>query len=262
MNNLTLTLFTFLTFAALSCGEGNQTTEPTPDQIQKTNQMTTETPKAPETKSLQAILDERKAQWAAKATDERKKVYNEGIEAVEKSGILAQAKNKGDQAPDFTLKNALDQDVKLSTLLKSGPVILTWYRGGWCPYCNLTLHQLQEELPNFKAEGATLVALTPEVPDKSLSTKEKNELQFEVLSDLNNQVARTYCIVYTRTPEGADIFQKGFDVHAYNGDDSDQLPLAATYIIDQAGTIQYAFLDAEYRNRAEPSEILEELKKL
>jgi len=126
----------------------------------------------------------------------------------------------------------------------------------------MTLHKLQEELPDFKATGANLLALTPELPDKSISTKEKHQLEFEVLSDLGNKIAHEYGIVFKLIPDVADIYQKGFDMHGHNGDESDELPLAATYIIDENGVIQYAFLDAEYRNRAEPSEILAVLRQL
>ncbi|MEM6265569.1 MAG: peroxiredoxin-like family protein [Bacteroidota bacterium] len=212
--------------------------------------------------TLQSTLDERKSDWATKASDEIKTLYNEGIEAVVESGIYDLAKKEGDQAPNFSLNNATGKQVKLSKLLQQGPVVLTWYRGGWCPYCNLTLRFLQQSLPEFQAEGATLVALTPELPDRSLSTSEKHELEFEVLSDVGNEVARNYGIVFKLTPEVAEAYQHAFDLHAYNGDESDELPLAATYVIDQKGMIQYAFLDAEYRNRAEPTDIIATLKSL
>ena len=102
----------------------------------------------------------------------------------------------------------------------------------------------------------------PELPDKSLSTSEKNALSFEVLSDIGNQVAHQYGIVFELIPELAKAYQNGFDLHGYNGDQTNALPLAATYVIDRQGTIRYAFLDADYRNRAEPAEILEALKSL
>ena len=95
------------------------------------------------------------------------------------------------------LKNALGKKVKLSTLLKNGNVVLTWYRGGWCPYCNRALQGWQEVLAEIKAQGATFVALTPELPDYSLSTKEKHQLTFEILTDLNNEVASRYGLVFT-----------------------------------------------------------------
>ena len=214
------------------------------------------------TPTLQSILDAKKADWADKATDERKKVYNEGIDAVVKSGILESAVQIGDKAPDFSLSNATGATVSLYEKLEEGPVVLTWYRGGWCPYCNLTLRRLQAELPNFRAAGANLIALTPELPDRSLSTTEKHGLEFEVLSDVGNIIAKAFGVVFKLTPEVAEVYQKAFDLHAFNGDESDELPLAATYVIDTDGTVRYAFLDAEYRNRAEPEEILSTLKAL
>ena len=195
-----------------------------------------------------------------KADDETKKAYQEGIESVENSGILANAKNIGDIAPDFSLTNAVKEQTSLYEYLEKGPVVLTWYRGGWCPYCNLTLQRLQQIMPDIQQLGGNLLALTPELPDQSLSTVEKHELNFEVLSDVGNKVARTYGLVFKLTNEVADIYQKSFDLHGYNGDESNELPLAATYVIDQNKVIQYAFLDAEYRHRAEPYEILEVLR--
>jgi peroxiredoxin len=141
-------------------------------------------------------------------------------------------------------------------------VILTWYRGGWCPYCNITLHYLQEYLPQFQAAGANLLALTPELPDSSLNTSEKHSLKFAVLSDLHNGVAKEYGIVFTLIEEVATAYQNGFGLHEYNGDESNELPLSATYIIDQDGIVRWAFLDKDYRNRAEPADILVALKGL
>ncbi|MDF7809131.1 peroxiredoxin-like family protein [Pontiellaceae bacterium B12219] len=211
--------------------------------------------------SLKAQLDARKTAFGTKASDSVKKTYAEGIQAVVDSGVVQHAKQVGDKAPDFELTNASGETVKLSDVLKDGPVVLTWYRGGWCPYCNLALRAMQKELPNFEAAGATLIALTPEVPDQSMSTAEKDELEFEVLSDLNNTVAQEYGIVYTLTDGVATIYEDKFELSAYNGNDLNQLPLAATYVINEDGIITYAFLDADYRNRAEPSDITAALQK-
>ncbi|WP_435139187.1 peroxiredoxin-like family protein [Formosa sp. A9] len=207
-------------------------------------------------------LEERKSNFNKKADDNIKKTYREGLDAVATSGVLEHAKNVGDTAPNFTLKNALGKDVTLQDYLQQGPVVLVWYRGGWCPYCNINLHYLQEELPNFKAEGANLLALTPELPDQSLKTSEKNELDFEVLSDVGNNVARTYGVVYKLTDDVAQKYNEKFDLNAHNGDASNELPLAATYIINTDGTIAYAFIDADYRNRAEPKDLTAFLKNM
>jgi peroxiredoxin len=230
---------------------------------QKNSQQSTkevDTMETNEKATLKSMLDEKKKNFELNADDHKKKIYKEGIESVENSGILGNALNVGDQAPNFTLNNALGESVELYQYLKKGKVVLTWYRGGWCPYCNLTLHQLQLELPEFEANGATLIALTPELPDKSLSTSEKHDLKFEVLSDLGNTIAKEYGIVFKLTDDVADAYSKSFGISEYNGDESNELPLAATYIIDEDGKIVYAFLDADYRNRAEPSELTEFLK--
>jgi len=208
------------------------------------------------TSGLQATLDSAKNTWEAKALEKIKEIYAEGIADVVRQNTVQKAKNNGDFAPDFVLTNATGKEVKLSDYLKRGTVVLTWYRGGWCPYCNMTLQYLQEQLPNIQLKGANLLALTPELPDKSMSTAEKHQLQFEVLSDVGNKVAKQYGIVFKLTDAVADSYQKAFELHAYNGDDSNELPLAATYVIDQNGVIVYTFLDAEYRNRAEAKDIL------
>ncbi|MEM6841576.1 MAG: peroxiredoxin-like family protein [Bacteroidota bacterium] len=212
--------------------------------------------------SLQTELDARRANFNQTAPQTTQDAYQRGIESVIESGVVQQAKNKGDNATDFTLANAQGRTVSLSEYLKKGPVVLTWYRGGWCPYCNITLRALQQALPEIKAAGANLLALTPELPDKSLSTQEKNELEFEVLTDQNNQVAREYGLVFKLTPEVSELYRKNLSLLEYNGNDSDELPLAATYVIDQKGEIRYAFLDAEYRHRAEPEQIIKALNSL
>ncbi len=215
-----------------------------------------------ENKTLTESLNEKKAAFNAKASDEKKRVYAEGIEAVEKSGVLEAAVKKGDHAPNFSLNNATGQKVSLHKELKKGPVVLVWYRGGWCPYCNITLHYLQENLAEFNERGAPLLALTPEVPDKSLSTTEKNHLEFEVLSDVNNKVAAEYGIVFKLTPEVAKIYQESFGLSDYNGNEKGELPLAATYVIDQNGVVVYSFLHADYRERAPIEDILKALDEL
>ncbi|QNK78716.1 AhpC/TSA family protein [Winogradskyella sp. PAMC22761] len=212
------------------------------------------------TTSLKSKLDEKKANFELNADETKKEIYAAGFADVENSDILSLAKQVGQQAPNFTLTNAVGKVVTLKDYLKKGPVVLTWYRGGWCPYCNLTLRQLQQELPNFKANGANLLALTPELPDASVSTSEKNDLEFEVLSDIGNKVAKDYGIVFKLTDDVAKVYNASFGLNDHNGDTSNELPLAATYIINEEGKIDYAYLNTDYRNRAEPSEITAFLK--
>ena len=210
--------------------------------------------------SLKSKLEEKKADFELNANNHIKMVFKTGIASVRESGVLDKAKKVGEIAPDFELNNALGKPVALSDYLKKGKVVLTWYRGGWCPYCNMTLQQLQREVPGFNANGASLIALTPELPDKSMSTVEKQNLQFEVLSDVGNEIARAYGIVFKLADDVAEIYDASFGMRTYNGDDSYELPLAATYIINEDGKIMYAFLDADHRKRAEPSELTAFLK--
>ncbi|WP_405605043.1 peroxiredoxin family protein [Polaribacter sp. Asnod1-A03] len=211
---------------------------------------------------LKDLLATKQKEGIAKFSKEKNQIYADGLKSVVASNIVNKAYNIGDKAPNFTLKNALNKPVSLYNELKNGPVILTWYRGGWCPYCNITLHYLQEKLPEFKKEGATLLALTPELPDNSLNTVEKNNLEFTVLSDVDNLVGKEYKVVFKLTDEVAAIYEAGFGLSNKNGNKDNELPLAATYVIDTNGIIKYAFLDADYRKRAEPSEIISVLKKL
>lgn len=214
--------------------------------------------------SLADKIAERKAASSKKANPEKKAIYKKGIDMVAESGIVENAIQEGDIAPDFTLKNHLGEEVTLSEQLKKGPVVLTWYRGGWCPYCNIQLAAYQEILPELKEQNAQLIAISPEVPDKSLGTVESNKLAFTVLSDLNLTVAKQYNIVFKLYSEVGKIYKGFFDIKEYNGEEAaeDELPLAATYVINTDGKVVYSFLDADYTARAEPAKILEVVKSL
>jgi len=198
--------------------------------------------------------------WTKETDSAIVRKFNNAIEELNTSGIAKTALQVGDKVMDFELKNASDKMVKLSDILQKGPVVLTWYRGGWCPYCNIQLQYMQHQLPQFKEQGATLVALTPELPDKSLNTKEKNELEFEILTDLNNDVARKFGIVFTLNNELIKIYNGRLET--FNGVDTNELPIPATYVIGQGYIIKYAFVDPNHRHRAEPTHILSILKTL
>lgn len=212
--------------------------------------------------SLQSQLDAHKENWAENAEEALIALYEEGVRAVAESGVVSKARQVGDSAPNFILTNAVGKTVEFHQELQKGPVVLVWYRGKWCPYCNLTLKALQRHLTTFQDMGAQLIALTPELPDKSLSTAERHALQYEILNDKGNAIARRYGIVYELPADVAARYQASFDLHGYNGDDSNELPLACTYVVDREAIIRYAFLDPEYRRRAEPTHIIATLKHL
>ena len=222
----------------------------------------TEIDKKVEPVSLQSKLDSMKNRFESKATDEKKQAYQQGVDEVGESAAMKNALREGDEAYKFELPNADGMTVKLDELLKDGPVVVVWYRGGWCPYCNIQLKEMQSYLPQIKELGGSLVAISPEVPDSSLSTKEKDELEYYVLSDKGNDVARKFGIVYTLPEVVQEQFEGRIDVDGYNGDTKKELPLAVTYIINKDGKITYAFIDKDYKKRAEPETVISELKKL
>ncbi len=242
---------------AFSCQNPAESTSSEPEESERDSIGITEkyTP-------LRDTLNAKKVLFEAHADAEKKRDYAAGIRSVAESGILESALQVGDTAANFSLTNAMGETVRLAEYLEKGPVVLTWYRGGWCPYCNLTLQRLQQELSGFESAGAKMLALTPEVPDSSMTTKEKLNLDFEVLSDIDNEVGKSYGVVYALTDAVAKRYQGGFNLNMYNGNESAELPLAATYVIDQNGVIRYSFLDADYRNRAEPRDIRKALEDL
>jgi len=179
------------------------------------------------------------------------------------SGITDQVLTEGDTMPRFTLPNATGQTIDSQVLLQSGPVVISFYRGGWCPYCNLELRALQQALPEIQKAGAQLVTISPQTPDNSLSTAEKHDLSFEVLSDVGNQVARQFGLVFRGCFKLRPIYQSlGIDLPAHNGDDSFELPIPATYIVNTNGKIVHAFVNVDYQQRQDPEGILTVLKNL
>lgn len=169
----------------------------------------------------------------------------------------------GDKAPDFTLTNALGVSINLYDNLKANKVVLIFYRGTWCPYCNLALNQYQSILKEIKHQGAELIAISSQTPDESLSIKEKNNLDFEVLSDNGNLVAQLYTTVFRNGEAPLKEMKKlGFDFDSFYGNDSKELPVPAVFIIEQNGNISFSKTEGgDYRNRTEPVEIIESLKK-
>jgi peroxiredoxin len=170
----------------------------------------------------------------------------------------------GEKAPDFVLPNAFGKPVRLNDLLAQGPVVLTFYRGAWCPYCNLQLRGLNKTLPYIEQEGARLVAITPQKPDKSLEQVQKDGYPFEVLSDLNDQVMKKYQLFFEVPSDLSEVYKQrlSLDLAKYNGEGRYVLPVPATFVIDRSGTIKAAYADVDYRNRVEPTTIIAELRAL
>jgi len=173
------------------------------------------------------------------------------------------ALNVGAKMPSFSLKDSNGKTIESVDLLKQANLVVVFYRGSWCPFCNLYLRSLQKNLAQIKAAGGNLVAVSVENPDNSLSVSKKNELGFTVLSDPNLSVARQFGIVYQMPKETNELYKsKGLDVAKHNEMEKAELPLSATYIVNQKGEIVYAFLETDYKKRAEPQVIIETLSKI
>ncbi len=186
-----------------------------------------------------------------------------GVDDVTSSGA-ALGLVVGDIAPEFTLNDAVGNPVVLADLLAKGPVVLTFYRGEWCPYCNLQLRSLQEALPEITSTGATLVAVSPQAPDHGLTMTEKHELTFPVLSDLDQAVSKSYKVMFHVTGELEDLQVNVFqsDPAKQNANGQRTLPVPSTFIIDRDGTVRFASVDADWRVRVEPADVIAALKAL
>lgn len=213
--------------------------------------------------TLKQKLDAMKASGEAKMPADKKAIMESAADELRKSKIAEKAKKQGDVAPPFSLKNVSGTTVSLKEALKKGPVVLTFYRGGWCPYCNAQLKSYQSVLPEFKKRGAQLIALTPETPESAAQTTQKDQIQFEILTDPSNQTGNAYGLVFGVPAELKKLYLGfGIDLEKSQGNPDWQLPIPATYVIDRDGKIAWAFVDIDYRNRAEPSEILKVLDAL
>ncbi|MDE2517039.1 MAG: AhpC/TSA family protein [Rhodospirillales bacterium] len=204
-----------------------------------------------------------KAEFARTAPSGRVALYEAKIEELRASFAMEAAIGVGAEAPDFTLPDAAGKALSLQRLLESGPVVVVFYRGGWCPYCNLQLRAYQAVLPEIAALGARLVAISPQLPDASLSTAEANQLRFDVLSDVGNAVARRFGLVYALPEElRAALRANNKALPEINGDSSWELPVPAVYVIARDRRVALAAIDVDYRNRLNPQAILTALQRL
>ena len=170
----------------------------------------------------------------------------------------------GEKAPNFELPNALGAPISLSNLLNEGPLVITFYRGSWCPYCNLQLRALQGKLPEIQKLGATFVAISPEVPDASMTKNEISKMEFIVLSDQDANVASQYGVAW-EVPEFLlehMRIDRNLDLKKINNGNSSILPIPATFVLGIDGIVRWSYVNVDYRTRSEPEEIIEALKNL
>ncbi|MDQ0988851.1 peroxiredoxin-like family protein [Streptomyces sp. V3I7] len=194
---------------------------------------------------------------------EIRQIMQRASQELADSGQADRALTVGAQAPRFNLPSATGQTVALDGLLNDGPVVLTFYRGAWCPYCNIALRSLQQHHEAICARGARLVAVSPQIPDESLTLTEKHDLAFDVLSDIGSDTAKQYGLAFDLPDDLSAVYDKlGFDLQRVNDGHPRTLPLPATYVIDRTGAIRWAFVDTDYTARAEPADIIATLDAL
>lgn len=185
------------------------------------------------------------------------KIMSNSVETLIRDEVGKNALKVGDKIPAFTLGNANGESINIYDCLAQGPLVINFYRGAWCPYCNLELRAYKEILPEIKELGANLVAISPELPDNSLSLIEKHALEFEILSDLDNVVAKEFGLVFKLDKDLLEVYNKwGFSIETAHGNDEGELPLPATYVVDENGEIVRAYVNTDYTKRLEPSETL------
>ena len=207
--------------------------------------------------SLVSQLATYKADFIGRAPAARVAMKEAVTAHLKSTGIESLALTVGDRASNLILPNARGEQVSLKQLLEQGPVVAIFYRGGWCPYCNLALRAWQTHLAELKILGATLLAISPQTPDNSLSTPEKNELAFAMLSDSDLVAAHGFGIAFTLPLELVDMYSSvRNNLPELNGNGQWVLPMPATFVIDESGLIQFAHVEADYRECAEPGDVL------
>lgn len=210
--------------------------------------------------SLEEQLADLTAKLRSLVPVERLATFDRAAEDLKTSGIVARALQPGAVAPSFELPDGEGMLWRSGDLLRSGPMVVVFYRGRWCAYCNAQLAALQQIHKEIAGRGASLVAISPQTVKHTYMTRDMHRLRFLVLSDTGNQVARKFGLVYRVSPDLQRMYESIMTkLTGYNGDQSWELPLAATYIVSADGIISYARLDADWRHRAEPQEIVQRL---
>lgn len=207
--------------------------------------------------TLNQQLEELTSKLRSLVPAERLAIVDRAVEELKSRGLTGRALKQGDQAPAFELPDGDGLVWRSADLLQRGPLVLVFYRGRWCAYCNTQLKALQEVHAQIAAPGASLVAISPQTQKHSYMTRDMHGLRFPVLSDQGNEVAKKFGLVYRLSGEMQSLYENIFTkLPGYNGDQSWELPLAATYIVQPDGKIGYACVDFDWRRRPEPGDAI------
>jgi peroxiredoxin len=210
--------------------------------------------------SLRDRIGELTARLAQQAPPEVIGTIGAELRKLAETGIASRALSAGDRAPNFTLPDAHGGQTSLASLLGKGPAIVTFYRGSWCPFCDLQLRSYQEVLDEIHGLGAELVAISPQTPDFALADIEAKQLTFPVLTDAGNRVARQYGLVFSLSEPLREVQRSfGIPIPKFNGDESWELPMPGTFVVDREGVVRLAHVNPDYMKRLEPRAMLDAL---
>ncbi|KAJ5910488.1 hypothetical protein N7504_005131 [Penicillium tannophilum] len=213
--------------------------------------------------ALTAELSTTYNQFLETAPKEVSEVITEAVANFKSTYDSAKAIQPGTTFPKFQLSDATGQKVTLDDLLGKGAILVSFYRGEWCPFCNLELRALQSHLDEFHKKGVTLVAISPELPDQSLSTSEKLSLKFPVLSDVDNKLAKQLGLLFPQPKAMQTVFDTfGVDWKQRYGNDDLEVPVPATFLVDKKGIVRNSFVNPEYQHRLDPETALQWIEHL
>ncbi|KRF04820.1 alkyl hydroperoxide reductase [Paenibacillus sp. Soil766] len=213
--------------------------------------------------SLKEQLEQAKSGFIARVpVDAQTQIFRHIAEQLQEGRV--NGLQVGDTAPNFDLINPLGELITLYDELAKGPVVLTFYRGSWCPFCNIQLRAYQEILPDIHELGAQLLAISPQSPDNSLTQKEKEQLTFQVLSDPDGLVADRYQLMFEMPDYLQHTFKHflGRDLAVFNETDRWILPIPGIFLLDRERVVRYAHVSPDFMTRLEPQELISQLKKL
>ena len=213
--------------------------------------------------NLQDSLDKLKERIEGSMPAESVAIMHQATKNLEDTGIANGILKKGDKAPKFILKNHKGETVLSSELLKKGPLVITFYRGLWCPYCNKDLAYLNRYKEQFEEKGATMISISPQLPEFNNKIVEQQHLNYDLLSDNGNNIADAFGLRWTVEDPLKSLYDSfGINLPKYNGGESWTLPVPARFIIGQDGIIQYAEFSVDYTKRPNPDELLEVLENI
>jgi peroxiredoxin len=209
---------------------------------------------------LGEALSQKKKTFSEKMPKEIVELYEKNIQEIKGTGLEKSALNVGKKAPDVMI-NFHGTKRPLSSVYGRGPVVLKFYRGGWCPYCMTELKHYDNMIEDFKKAGAQILAFAPDTEAMTKKTQSTHDLSFDVLSDEGHAIARQFGLVYKLDDKVVGNLKKnGIDISVYQGNNDKELSIPATYVVNKEGKIVFAYIDADYRQRAEPEDVLKAVK--